>query len=462
MKLWSGRFDKETDKTVEEFMSSLSLDKRLYNEDIKVSLAHIKMLSAAELVTAAEAKTISAALLTIKQEIENDDLLFLASDEDIHMAIERVLIEKVGDVGGKLHTARSRNDQVVTDVRLFLKKAIIQIGQNIASLQETLLNLAEQNQDVVLPGYTHLQRAQPISLAHHFLAYISMLERDGKRLIDCYEETDVMPLGSAALAGTALPIDRDLVAKELGFSSISSNSLDAVSDRDFIIQFLGAAAIIMTHVSRLAEEIIIWSSTEFSFIELDDAFTTGSSIMPQKKNPDVAELVRGKSSRVIANLTGILTLLKGLPLAYNRDLQEDKVFLFDTVDTLYACLTSITGVLATLKVNQDRMSESAGGFSVATDFTDYLVKKGVPFRSAHGIVGRLVKWAIDNGKSLAEIDVDDLRQFDENFEADALALADPHASAASRESAGGTGKKSVEKQLKTAGANLSKFKTWLG
>lgn len=443
-------------------MSSLSLDKRLYNEDIKVSLAHIKMLASAELVTAAEAKTISAALLTIKQEIENDDLLFLASDEDIHMAIERVLIDKVGDVGGKLHTARSRNDQVVTDVRLFLKKAIIQIGQNIAGLQETLLSLAEQNQDVVLPGYTHLQRAQPISLAHHFLAYLSMLHRDGERLIDCFKETDVMPLGSAALAGTALPIDRDLVAKELGFSAISSNSLDAVSDRDFIIQFLGAAAIVMTHVSRLAEEIIIWSSTEFSFIELDDAFTTGSSIMPQKKNPDVAELVRGKSSRVIANLTGILTLLKGLPLAYNRDLQEDKVFLFDTVDTLYTCLASITGVLATMKVNQNRMGESAGGFSVATDFTDYLVKKGVPFRSAHGIVGRLVKWAIDNRKSLAEIDLDDLRQFDENFEADALALADPHASAASRESAGGTGKKSVEKQLKTAGAKLNKFQDWLG
>ena len=461
MKLWSGRFSKGTDKTVEEFTSSLSIDKRLYKEDVAGSLAHAKMLGAVGIITDRETQTLCSALGEIETAIEKEDFHFIDSDEDIHMAIERALIEKIGDVGGKLHTARSRNDQVATDVRLYLKKAIIRQGHETADLQKTLLALAEDNKQTVLPGYTHLQRAQPVFLAHHFLAYVSMFGRDQKRLVECYKEADVMPLGSAAMAGTALPIDRKMVAIELGFATTSSNSMDAVSDRDFIVQFIGAAAITMSHLSRLAEEVILWSSSEFSFIELDDGFSTGSSIMPQKKNPDVAELVRAKSSRVIGNLTSILSLLKGLPLTYNRDLQEDKTFLFDTIDTLSGSLKTMTGLLATITINHGRMAQSAGGFTIATDFADYLVKKNVPFRSAHETTGKLVKWSIDNDKSLADLTLDELRQFDERFEDDALVLADPAASAKSRESEGGTGQESIKAQLKVAGADIVAFENWL-
>ncbi len=461
MKLWSGRFNKGTDKTVEDFTSSLSIDKRLYKEDIAGSLAHSKMLGNTEIITDQEAQTISSALGEIETAIEENNFKFEADDEDIHMAIERALIEKIGAVGGKLHTARSRNDQVATDVRLYLKGAIVRQGHEIADLQKTLLALAEDSQETVLPGYTHLQRAQPVFLAHHFLAYVSMFGRDQKRLVECFKETDVMPLGSAAMAGTALPINRKMDATELGFTSISSNSMGPARDRDFIVQFISAAAITMSHLSRLSEEVIIWSSSEFSFIELDDGFSTGSSIMPQKKNPDVAELVRAKSSRVIGNLTGVLSLLKGLPLTYNRDLQEDKTFLFDTIDTLSGSLKTMTGLLATLTINRDQMEQAAGGFTTATDFADYLVKKDVPFRSAHEVTGKLVKWCIDNGKSLADLTLEELRQFDDRFESDALELADPTASAKSRESEGGTGQKSIEAQLKAAGANVVAFEDWL-
>lgn len=449
LKLWSGRFSKPTNKSVEQFTASLLLDRRLYREDIEGSLAHAKMLGAVGLIDADDADAIRSALMEIMLSISAGEFSFDIGDEDIHMAIERALIDKVGPRGGKLHTARSRNDQVATDMRLHLMRAIHDIGGELISLQEVLLGLAKEHKETVMPGYTHLQRAQPVFLAHHLLAYVAMFRRDWRRLQYCYEETDVMPLGSAALAGTALPIDREMVAKELGFSKISDNSMDAVSDRDWLIQFLSAGATIMVHLSRLAEELVIWSSAEFAFIELDDSFTTGSSIMPQKKNPDVAELIRGKCGRVFGNLTAMLTVLKGLPLTYNRDLQEDKTFMFDVIDTLSGCLPVMTGMLSEIKVNKDRMAAAAsGGFSVATDFADYLVTKGIPFRAAHESVGKLVKWCVDENKAERDITLADLQKFDRHFEADALDLIEPAASAASRNSAGGTGNESIETQLK--------------
>jgi argininosuccinate lyase len=450
MKLWGGRFSKPTDKMVENFSASLPIDKRLYREDIEGSLAHAKMLGQQGIITAEETDILRGALMEIRLAIEAGDFTFDLADEDIHMAIERALIDKVGPVGGKLHTARSRNDQVATDMRLHLKRIIPDIGQAITALRKALLDLAEENRETVLPGYTHLQRAQPVFLAHHLLAYIFMLGRDANRLDACYEEADVMPLGSAALAGTVLPIDRESVARELGFSRISANSMDAVSDRDWLIQFISASAQIMVHLSRLSEELIIWSSSEFDFIEIDDSYTTGSSIMPQKKNPDVAELIRGKSARVISNMTGILTLLKGLPLTYNRDLQEDKTYMFETIDTVGDCLRVMSGMISGLKINKERMAEAAGGFTTATDYADYLVTKGVPFRKAHEVVGRLVKASIDEGKGLADFSLDELKQFDLHFESSALDLSDPKRSAASRNSAGGTGSESVSRQLEAA------------
>ncbi|MDP1808421.1 MAG: argininosuccinate lyase [Actinomycetota bacterium] len=463
MKLWGGRFSKPTDKSVEQFTSSLLLDRRLYREDIEGSLAHAKMLGAAGLMTAEEVDAICSALMDIMREIAGDEFDFDIGDEDIHMAIERALIDKVGPLGGKLHTARSRNDQVAMDMRLHLKRAIKDIAGALVELEKVLLALAEANRETVLPGYTHLQRAQPVFLAHHLLAYMAMFRRDGRRLRHCYEETDAMPLGSAALAGTALAIDRAMVAKELGFSKISENSMDAVSDRDWLLQFLSAAATIMVHLSRLAEELVVWSSAEFGFIELDDSYTTGSSIMPQKKNPDVAELIRGKSGRVFGDLTAMLTVLKGLPLTYNRDLQEDKTFMFDAIDTLAGCLPAMAGMLAGAKVDKGRMAAAAGGgFAVATDFADYLVTKGVPFRTAHETVGKLVKWCLDEGKTEPDLTLADLQKFDSRFKDDALKLVDPITSAASRNSAGGTGNESIAAQIEKAKGQIAEYEKWLG
>lgn len=461
MKLWGGRFAKQTSKLVEEFTASLLIDRRLYREDIDGSLAHAKMLGAVGIITPAEADVIRSALMEILIAIEGGEFNFDLADEDIHMAIERALIDKVGPVGGKLHTARSRNDQVVTDVRLHLKRVIPGICEQIIGVQKNFLELAKEHRTSVLPGYTHLQRAQPIFLAHHCLAYVFMLDRDIDRLVECFREADVMPLGSAAMAGTALPIDRRLVATELGFSRLSDNSMDAVSDRDFLVQFLGAASLVMVHLSRLAEELIMWSSAEFGFIEIDDSFTTGSSIMPQKKNPDVAELVRGKAGRVFGALTGMLTLLKGLPLTYNRDLQEDKIYLFEVIDTLSGCLPAMAGMIGGLKINKERLAEAAGGFSVATDFADYLVTKGLPFRQAHEVVGKMVKACLDEDKTLAQLTLPELQNFDRRFEADALALADPAASAAGRVSPGGTGTESILIQLKTAEAKITEVEKWV-
>jgi argininosuccinate lyase len=461
LKLWGGRFSKPTDRLVEKFTASLPLDRRLYREDITGSLAHVKMLAEVEIITDEECALIRSALMEISLAIQRGEFAFDLADEDIHMAIERALIDKVGPLGGKLHTARSRNDQVATDMRLYLKNVILDLGRQLVGLESSLLTLAEAGQSIVLPGYTHMQRGQPVFLAHHFLAYVFMLRRDARRFRDVYRETDVMPLGSAALAGTALPIDRMLVARELGFSTISDNSMDAVSDRDFLVQFLSAAAQLMVHLSRLSEELIIWSSAEFGFIEIDDGFTTGSSIMPQKKNPDVAELIRGKSGRVFGNLMGMLTVLKGLPLTYNRDLQEDKTFMFDTVDTLTGCLSVMEGMIGTLRVNPEPMAKAAAGFATATDLADYLVTKGVPFRMAHEAVGKLIKWCLEENRVLTDLSLDELKKFDRLFEDEALALVDPAASAGSRESAGGTGSKSVAAQLAAARREIRDYEGWL-
>jgi len=461
MKLWGGRFSKPTDKLVEKFSASLPFDKRLYWEDIEGSLAHAKMLGAQGIITGAEADTIRSALMEIRLAIEADDFDFDLTDEDIHMSVERALIDKIGPVGGKLHTARSRNDQVATDMRLHLKRVLLVLAEEIAALQDAFLALAEKNRETVLPGYTHLQRAQPIFLAHHFLAYVFMFARDAEKLKDCYRQADVMPLGSAAMAGTPLPIDRESVAKELGFSRLSDNSMDAVSDRDWLVSFTAAAAQIMVHLSRLSEELILWSTAEFDFVEIDDSHTTGSSIMPQKKNPDVAELVRGKAARAISNVTGILTLLKGLPLTYNRDLQEDKIYLFETIDIVNDCLTVTRGMVSGLTIKVQRMAQAAGGFAVATDYADYLVVKGLPFRMAHEAVGRLVRFCLDNDKEPVDLTLEELQSFDRRFEADALALSDPKQSAAGRSSPGGTGPESIARQLETARVGIDKLREWI-
>ena len=412
MKLWGGRFHKSTDKLVEEFTTSLSFDKRLFKEDIAGSIAHVKMLAKQAIIPQEDSDIIQTAIQEIYREIEAEQFAFNIGDEDIHMAIERALIEKVGPVGGKLHTARSRNDQIALDTRMYLKKEIIELCGLVMDFQEVLISKSREHIETIIPGYTHMQRAQPLLLSHHFLAYFFMLQRDFYRLFNSYRETDVLPLGSAALAGTSFPIDRRYIANELGFSRVSENSLDSVSDRDFIIQFLAAAGLMMAHLSRLAEELIIWSTQEFNFIVMDDSHTTGSSIMPQKKNPDVAELARGKTGRVYGNLMAMLTVMKGLPLSYNRDLQEDKESLFDTIDTVKLTLSVLRSTIKTMSINTDKMAKAAqADFITATDYADYLVKKGMPFRVAHEVVGELVKNCIDAGKNLSAL----IGRFKENI-----------------------------------------------
>ncbi len=407
-KLWGGRFQKETDHLVEDFHSSISFDQRLYQYDIKGSIAHARMLGRCGIVTEEEAGAIVRGLEEVLAEIKAGQVEFSVEAEDIHMNVEQLLTAKIGDLGKKLHTARSRNDQVALDIRMYLKDEIDQVSGLLRQLQEALLDLAERHLGTLMPGYTHLQRAQPVTLAHHLLAYCQMFGRDEGRLADCRRRADVMPLGAGALAGTTFPLDRQYVAEQLGFAAITQNSLDAVSDRDFAVEFTAAASLVMVHLSRFCEEIILWASAEFAFIELDDAFSTGSSMMPQKKNPDVAELIRGKSGRVFGNLQALLTVLKGLPLAYNKDMQEDKEALFDAVDTVKKCLLVFRPMLETMRVKEDNMQAAASkGFTNATDLADYLVRRGLPFREAHAVAGKLVFHCLQQKITLDQLSLDD-------------------------------------------------------
>jgi len=445
-----GRFQKAADKLAAEYTASVSFDWRLYPYDIAGSIAHAKMLAKQGIISKKEAETITKGLAAIRGEIEQGKFEFKPELEDIHMNIEARLIEKVGEVGGKLHTARSRNDQVALDMRLFTKDAMSDTLLSLKKFQQALISLAEANKDVVMPGYTHLQRAQPVLLAHHLLAYFEMLQRDIARFSDCLKRTDVMPLGSGAIAGVAYDIDREFLAKELGFSQLSRNSMDAVSDRDFIVEYEAAASICMMHLSRLAEEIILWSSSEFDFIELDEAYATGSSIMPQKKNPDIAELVRGKTGRVYGRLMALLVTMKALPLSYNRDMQEDKEGFFDSVDTLLSSLEVFTGMVDTLRVKPENTGQAARqGYILATDLADYLVKKGEVFRTAHGIVGRLVSYAAKEGKSLDKLKLVEYKNFSPLFGDDVYSITVESALAA-RDNIGGTAPKQVEKALSHA------------
>ncbi len=407
-KLWGGRFTKSTDSFTDHFHSSIGFDSRMYREDITGSIAHATMLGKQGIIPQADADLIVQTLGEILSDIDAGTISFDEKAEDIHMNIETILISRIGDVGKKLHTGRSRNDQVALDTRMYTKKELTEIKALLKNLMTTLNTLAARYTETILPGYTHLQRAQPVTLAHHLLAYIEMFKRDYDRLCDTYKRTDVLPLGSGALATTTYPLDRQFVAEQLGFSSISANSMDGVSDRDFCVETASTLSILMMHLSRFCEEIILWSSHEFHFIELDDAYSTGSSIMPQKKNPDMAELIRGKTGRVYGHLMGLLTTLKGLPLAYNKDMQEDKEALFDAIDTVKMCLPVFTNMIATMTVQPDVMLQAAkGGFTNATDAADWLVKQGVPFRDAHGIIGRLVLYCIEHHTNLDDLSLEE-------------------------------------------------------
>jgi argininosuccinate lyase len=451
LKTWGGRFTTGADPTAEKFTGSLAFDRRLWPQDIAGSMAWARALARAGVITAEERDGILDGLMRVRAELETDTFTFRPELEDIHTNVERRLIELVGAVGGKLHTGRSRNDQIALDERLYLREVIAATREGLRAVQQTLVDRAAENLDVAMPGYTHLQRAQPVLLAHHLLAYVSMFERDRERLADCATRNDVMPLGAAALAGTAFPIDRDALAQDLGFRAVSANSLDAVSDRDHVIEFLAAAAVIGMHLSRLAGDLTLWATAEFGFVEFSDAFATGSSIMPQKKNPDVAELIRGKTGRLYGNLLAVLTAMKGLPLTYNSDMQEDKEAWFDSVDTLGAILAVLPPMLAGLTFRADRMRRAAGeNFATATDLADYLVKKGLPFREAHEIVGRVVRHAIEAGKELDAITLDELRRFSPLIEKDVHAALSVDASLAARNVAGGTAPEAVRRALADA------------
>lgn len=452
-----GRFHKPADKLVTEYTASISFDWRLYRHDIAGSTAHARMLAKQGIILEKEAEIITEGLASIAEEIEQGKFQFNPELEDIHMNIEARLLEKVGEVGGKLHTARSRNDQVALDLRLFTKEAIGDTLLSLKKFQQALISLAEANKGVIMPGYTHLQSAQPVLLAHHLLAYFEMLQRDTDRFNDCLKRTDVMPLGSGAIAGVAYNIDRDFLAHQLGFSQISQNSIDAVSDRDFVVEYEAAASLCMMHLSRLAEEIILWSSAEFNFIELDEAYATGSSIMPQKKNPDVAELVRGKAGRVYGKLIALLVTMKALPLSYNRDVQEDKEGLFDTVDTLLSTLEVFAGMIKTLSVKAENTEQAVKrGYILATDLADYLVNKGKPFRTAHDIVARLVSYAMDKGKSFSELSLTEYQVFSPLFGEDVYSIT-VESSLAARDVIGGTAPRQVERALATAKKRVGGF-----
>lgn len=450
-KLWGGRFQKNTDKKVDDFNSSIRFDKRMYAQDIKGSIAHAKMLGKQGIIDKSDSEKIVKGLSEVLSDIENGACDFKIDAEDIHMNIETLLTEKIGESGKRLHTGRSRNDQVALDIRMYLMDEIDEIYGMVKSLMSALVSIAKEHTDTIMPGYTHLQKAQPISFSHHLMAYFEMLKRDAMRLSDCKERTNIMPLGSGALAGTTYPLDREFVAKELGFSGVSQNSLDGVSDRDFVIELASCLSIIMMHLSRFSEEIILWSSNEFSFIELDDAFSTGSSIMPQKKNPDVAELIRGKTGRVYGHLMGLLTTMKGLPLAYNKDMQEDKEPIFDAIDTVKLCLPVFRDMLLSMTVLKENMLKGAkGGFTNATDVADYLVKKGMPFRDAHAVVGKLVFYAISKDKALDDISLSEFKEFSSLIEDDVYEAISMETCVNGRSVIGGPAKKTVEKAISEA------------
>ncbi|MGH8548076.1 MAG: argininosuccinate lyase [Methylococcales bacterium] len=458
-KLWGGRFTETTDAFVETFTASVQFDQRLARYDIQGSKAHARMLNRIGVLTDAECNAIVDGLESILDDIERNDFNWSTSLEDVHMNIEARLTDRIGVAGKKLHTGRSRNDQVATDLRLYLRDAIDQIIGQIIRLQHGLLDIADQESATIMPGFTHLQIAQPVTFGHHMMAWFAMLDRDRQRLMDCRKRVNIMPLGAAALAGTSYPIDRDYSAQQLGFEAPSDNSLDAVSDRDFVIEFTAAASLTMTHLSRFSEELVLWSSAQFNFVELSDAFCTGSSIMPQKKNPDVPELVRGKSGRVIGHLVSLLTLMKGQPLAYNKDNQEDKEPVFDTVDTLNHCLYAYAEMMRHLTVNRTVMHAAAKrGFSTATDLADYLVRKNMPFRDAHEIVGKAVRLAIDTDRELADLSLGELQQLSAVVQTDVFEILTVEGSVAARKHFGGTAPERVKQSVAAAKSRLQNKK----
>ncbi|GAB6071979.1 argininosuccinate lyase [Venenivibrio stagnispumantis] len=446
-KLWGGRFSENTDAFVEEFTESVSFDKELALYDIKGSIAHVKMLSKQGIIPKEEAEKIIEGLNQIAEDIKKGRFQWKRELEDVHMNIEKALIERIGNIGGKVHTGRSRNDQVITAFRLYLKEQIQEIIELLIKLQKSLLKKAEEYIDIVMPAYTHLQRAQPIRASHYFMAYLEMFNRDIERFRDNLKRVNELPLGSGAVAGVDFPIDREFVAKELGFSSIMRNSIDATASRDFAIEFLSCSSICMANMSRLSEDLIIYSSSEFNFVELPDKLTTGSSIMPQKKNPDVLELIRGKTGRVYGDLVSLLTIVKGLPLAYNRDLQEDKEPVFDAVKTLKGSIIGITKIIDGLKIKKENTEKAAGGFALATDLANYLAEKGVPFREAHHIVGKIVAYLISQNRELEDIKLEELKNFSPLFEEDALNLLSAYVVADRRKSFGGTAKERILQQI---------------
>ncbi|ENH96482.1 argininosuccinate lyase [Gracilibacillus halophilus YIM-C55.5] len=462
MKLWGGRFTKPTNELVDEYTASISFDQKLAQYDIQGSLAHVEMLAKCAIIPEADAETIKHGLEVVAQKIEAGEAELTQANEDIHMNVEKLLIDEIGAVGGKLHTGRSRNDQIALDMRLYLRDAVVSLVELVSKLQEALQQQAKQNLDTILPGYTHLQRAQPVLFAHHMMAYVSMFERDADRLIDSFKRINRSPLGAGALAGTTFPIDRHYVAEKLNFDGVVENSLDAVSDRDFVVEFLSNASLLIMHMSRLSEELVQWSSAEFNFIELDDAFCTGSSMMPQKKNPDVAELVRGKTGRVYGNLTAMLTTLKGLPIAYNKDMQEDKEGMFDTVETLKGALALFAPMIESMHVHKENMYQAvAEDFSNATDLADYLVNKDVPFREAHAVVGQVVLHCIEENQYLLDLTMEEFQQFSTSIEEDIYDVLSPKAVVNARDVVGGTAENRVEEQIHQAESRLSERHHWI-
>jgi argininosuccinate lyase len=450
-KLWGGRFTQPTDKFVEEFTASIQFDKRLYHQDIRGSIAHARMLGKQGIIPTADVEVIIHGLQGILRQIEAGQFDFSVSLEDIHMNIEARLSTKIGEAGKRLHTGRSRNDQVALDIRLYLRDELVEISAYLDLLIDSLIYQAEQNIDVIMPGFTHLQTAQPILYAHHMLAYVEMFKRDKGRMEDCQKRANVLPLGAGALAGTTFPIDREYVAELLDFPEVTRNSLDSVSDRDFALEFLAASSILMMHLSRFSEELILWSTSEFKFIELSDSFCTGSSIMPQKKNPDVPELVRGKTGRVYGNLMALLTVMKSLPLAYNKDMQEDKEPLFDTIDTVKGSLKIFADMVREIQVNSRTMRDAAArGFSTATDVADYLVRKGMAFRDAHEVVGKAVRYCVEQGKDLPELTIAEWHVFSDKIDADISAAITLEASVNARSATGGTAPERVREEIERA------------
>lgn len=457
--MWGGRFTKAEEKNALDFNASISYDCRMYREDIAGSIAHAKMLAAHGIISKEDQEKITKGLLSIKKEIDKGTFPFSVELEDIHMNIEKRLTEEIGDAGARLHTARSRNDQCALDLHMYMKRNIARLSEKLIAVLEALLAASKKYQDVILPGYTHMQRAQPVLFAHHMLAYFAMLERDFKRLEDCYDMCDMSPIGACALAGTTYPTHPEEEANDLHFASVYGNSLDAVSDRDYLLQFLSFASICAMHLSRLSEEFIYWSTSEFQFIELDDGYSTGSSIMPQKKNPDMCELIRGKTGRVYGHLIGLLTVMKGLPLAYDKDMQEDKEGVFDALDTLYFALDIYAGMISTMTVNGDHTRQVLeSDFSNATDMADYLAKKGLPFRQAHAVVGNAVHYCIEHHKVLLDLSLEEFRSMSPLFEEDIKEALSIENCVKNRESYGGTGPKSVERQQTHAGDMIAKMK----